>query len=103
MRCGLAFLPAPGLIALFTPLTGLIAQWARHRLYVLLVLALLAIRLSFLYIVVTLTPQSTYAGGLLPTFLMRGLAIPVVSSCTTLAVISAVSTKQSGLASATLR
>jgi hypothetical protein len=69
---------------------------------VFLVLALLAIGLSFLYIVVTLTPQSNYAGGLLPTFLMRGLAIPVVSSCTTLAVMSAVSTKQSGLASGTL-
>ena len=102
LQGGLAFLPATGLIALFTPLTGLIAQRAGHRLYVFLVLALLAIGLSFLYIVVTLTPQSTYAGGLLPTFLMRGLAIPVVSSCTTLAVMSAVSTKQSGLASGTL-
>src|SRR5947209_5426100 len=102
LQGGLAFLPATGLIALFTPLTGLIAQWAGHRLYVFLVLALLAIGLSFLYIVLTLTPESTYAGGLLPTFLMRGLAIPVVSSCTTLAVMSAVSTKQSGLASGTL-
>src|SRR2546421_6380331 len=102
LQGGLAFLPATGLIALFTPLTGLIAQRAGHRLYGFLVLALLAIGLSFLYIVVTLTPQSTYAGCLLPTFLMRGLAIPVVSSCTTLAVMSAVSTKQSGLASGTL-
>src|SRR5712692_7250693 len=102
LQGGLAFLPATGLIALFTPLSGLIAQWAGPRLYVFLVLALLAIGLSFLYIVVTLTPQSNYVGGLLPTFLMRGLAIPVVSSCTTLAVMSAVSTKQSGLASGTL-
>src|SRR6266566_8057436 len=102
LQGGLAFLPATGLIVVLTPLTGLIAQWARHRLCVFLVLALLAIGLSFLYIVVTLTPQSTYAGGLLPTFLMRGLAIPVVSSCTTLAVMSAVPTKQSGLASGTL-
>ena len=102
LQGGLAFLPATGLIALFTPITGLIAQWARHRLYVFLVLALLAMGLSYLYIVVTLTPQSTYVGGLLPTFLVRGLAIPVVSSCTTLAVMSAVPTKQSGLASGTL-
>ena len=102
LQGGLAFLPATVLIALFTPLTGLIAQWAGLRLYVLLVPALLAIGLSYLYIVVTLTPQSTYVGGLLPTFLVRGLAIPVVSSCTTLAVMSAVSTKQSGLASGTL-
>ena len=59
-------------------------------------------RVSFFYVAVTLTPQSTYVGGLLPTFLVRGLAIPIVSSCTTLAVMSAVPTKQSGLASGTL-
>ena len=58
--------------------------------------------MSFFYVAVTLTPQSTYIGGLLPTFLVRGLAIPIVSSCTTLAVMSAVPTKQSGLASGTL-
>jgi MFS transporter, DHA2 family, methylenomycin A resistance protein len=102
LQGGLAFLPATGLIALFTPLSGLIAQWAGPRLYVFLVLALLAIGLSFLYVAVTLTSQSTYVGGLLPTFLARGLAIPVVSSCTTLAVMSAVAAKQSGLASGTL-
>src|SRR5207248_10766644 len=89
-------------IALLTPLSGLLAQWAGPRLSVILVLALLAIGVSFFYIAVTLTPQSTYVGGLLPTFLVRGLAIPVVSSCTTLAVMSAVPTKQSGLASGTL-
>jgi MFS transporter, DHA2 family, methylenomycin A resistance protein len=33
---------------------------------------------------------------------VRGLAIPIVSSCTTLAVMSAVPIKQSGLASGTL-
>jgi predicted MFS family arabinose efflux permease len=102
LQGGLAFLPATGLIALFTPLTGLIAQWAGPRLYVFLVLALLAIGLSFLYIVVSLTPQSDYIGGLLPTFLVRGLAIPIFTSCATLAVVSAVSTKQAGLASGTL-
>jgi hypothetical protein len=69
---------------------------------VILVPALLAIGVSFFYVAVTLTPQSTYVGGLLPTFLVRGLAIPVVSSCTTLAVMSAVPTKLSGLASGTL-
>jgi len=102
LQGGLAFLPATGLIVVLTPLTGLIAQWARHRLYVFIVLAVLVMGLSFLYILVTLTPQSTYAGGLLPTFIMRGLAIPVFVSCATLAVVSAVSTNQSGLASGTL-
>ncbi len=102
LQGGLAFLPATVLIALFTPLTGLIAQWAGKRLYAFLALGLLAVGLSFLSIVVTLTPQSNYVSGLLPTFLVRGLAIPIISSCATLAVVSAVSTKQSGLASGTL-
>ena len=102
LQGGLAFLPATGLIALFTPLTGLIAQWARRRLYVFIVLGLVAMGLSFLYIVITLTPHSTYIGGLLPAFLVRGFAIPIVSSCATLAVVSAVPKEQSGLASGTL-
>lgn len=102
LQGGLAFLPATGLIALLTPLSGLLAQWAGRRLYLFLLIALLGIGLSFLYIVVALTPQSSYVSGLLPTFLVRGLAIPVVSSCATLAVVSAVSSKQSGLASGTL-
>lgn len=102
LQGGLAFLPATGLIVLFTPLTGLIAQRAGQRQYLLLVISVLAMGLSFLYIVITLTPLSSYAGGLLPTFLVRGLAIPIFSSSATLAVVSAVSTKQSGLASGSL-
>ncbi len=102
LQGGLAFLPATGLIALLTPLSGLLAQWAGPRLYIFLVLGLLATGLSFLYIVVALTSQSNYVDGLLPTFLVRGFAIPIVSSCATLAVVSAVSVKQAGLASGTL-
>ena len=102
LQGGLAFLPATGLIALFTPLTGLIAQWAGRRLYAFLILGLLAIGLSYLYVVLTLTPQSNYVGGLLPAFLVRGFGIPIVSSCATLAVMGAVSKQQSGLASGTL-
>lgn len=102
MQGGLAFLPATGLIVLFTPFTGLIAQWAGRRQYLFLALSALVIGLSFLYIVVALLPQSDYVSGLLPTFLLRGLGIPVFTSCATLAVVSAVSTKQSGLASGSL-
>lgn len=102
LQGGLAFLPATGLIVLFTPFTGLIAQWAGRRQYLFLALSALVIGLSFLYIVVTLVPQSDYVSGLLPTFLLRGLGIPVFTSCATLAVVSAVSTKQSGLASGSL-
>ena len=102
LQGGLAFLPATGLVALFTPLSGLIAQRAGSRLYLFLIFSVLAIGLSFLFILVDLSPQSTYAGTLLPTFIVRGLAIPIFSSCSTLAIISAVSKKQSGLASGTL-
>jgi DHA2 family methylenomycin A resistance protein-like MFS transporter len=98
---GLAFLPATGIIALFTPLTGIMAQWAGARRYVFIIVALLAMGLSFLFMAVVLTPTSTYANGLLPAFIVRGFAIPIVSSFTTLAVISAVPKKQAGLASGT--
>lgn len=102
LQGGLAFLPSTGLVALFTPLTGLIAQWVGSRLYALLLLGLLMIGLSFLFAAVVLTPQSTYVNALLPTFLVRGLAIPIVTTVATLAVVSAVSLKYSGLASGTL-
>jgi MFS transporter, DHA2 family, methylenomycin A resistance protein len=102
LQGGLAFLPATGLIVILTPLSGILAQWVKARLNVLLIGGLLLNGLSFLYVVLTINTQRTYTDGLLPAFLMRGLAIPIVSSCVTLAVMSAVSTKQSGLASGTL-
>ncbi len=102
LQGGLAFLPATGLIVLLTPVTGILAQRARARRDVLLVCGLLLNGLSFLYVALTLNPQRNYSDGLLPAFLMRGLAIPIVTSCATLAVVSAVSAKQSGLASGTL-
>ena len=102
LQGGLAFLPATGLIVLFTPLTGIIAQWAGSRLSVFILVGLAALGVSFLSLLVLLTPQSTYASGLLPAFLVRGLAIPIVSSCATLAVVGAVPKQQSGLASGTL-
>ena len=102
LQGGLGFLPATGLIVLLTPLTGVLAQWAKARLSIFLLFGLLLNGLSFLYIALTLTPQKNYIDGLLPAFLMRGLAIPIVSSCITLAVMSAVPTKLSGLASGTL-
>ncbi|MEO8970523.1 MAG: DHA2 family efflux MFS transporter permease subunit [Ktedonobacteraceae bacterium] len=102
LQGGLAFLPSTGLIVLLTPLSGILAQRARARLDVLLIFGLLLNGLSFFYVVITLNTQSTYSDGLLPAFLMRGLAIPIVSSCITLAVMSAVPTQQTGLASGTL-
>ncbi|MBA2394294.1 MAG: MFS transporter [Ktedonobacteraceae bacterium] len=102
LQGGLGFLPATGLIVILTPLSGIIAQWIKTRLDVLLICGLVLNGLSFLYVVITMNTQRTYVDGLLPVFLTRGLAIPIVSSCITLVVMSAVSTKQSGLASGTL-
>lgn len=99
---GLAFLPATGLIVLLTPVTGIVAQRVGTRLDLLLLGGLLLSGLSFLYVALTLNPQSTYSDGLLPAFLMRGLAIPVITSCATLAVMGAVPSRLSGLASGTL-
>jgi DHA2 family methylenomycin A resistance protein-like MFS transporter len=100
LQAGLAFLPATVLIAGLTPLAGLIAQRAGSRLRIFIAFGVLAIGLSYLY--VALTPQGSYAGGLLPAFLVRGVGIPVFTSCATLAVVSAVPKEQSGLASGTL-
>ncbi|HTK05631.1 MAG TPA: MFS transporter [Ktedonobacteraceae bacterium] len=102
LQGGLAFLPATGLIALLTPVAGILAQKAGTRLYLLLILGLVAIGLSFLYATIVLNPQSTYSDGLLPSFLMRGLAIPIVTAGVMLAVINAVPTTQAGLASGTI-
>jgi len=102
LQGGLGFVPATGLIVLLTPVAGVLAQRAKARRDVLLVGGLLLSGVGFLFVALTLRPQSTYSNGLLPAFLMRGLALPVVTSCATLAVVSAVSSKQSGLASGTL-
>jgi len=102
LQAGLGFLPATGLIAVLTTTAGLVAQWARQRLHLLIAFGVLMIGISFLYVALVLTPQSSYAGGLLPSFLARGIGIPIFSSCSTLAVMSAVPKAQSGLASGTL-
>jgi EmrB/QacA subfamily drug resistance transporter len=102
LQGGLAFLPATGLIVVLTPLAGILAQRAKAWRDVFLILALLLNGLSFLFVMVALSLQSTYVNGVLPAFLMRGLAIPVFMSCATLAVISAVPKKLSGLASGTI-
>jgi MFS transporter, DHA2 family, methylenomycin A resistance protein len=102
LQGGLAFLPTTVLVVLLTPLAGLLAQWAGPRLYLVLVLGLILVGASFLYVVITLTPQSGYVDGLLPPFIVRGFGIPLFVPCATFAVVRAVSSNQSGLASGTL-
>ena len=102
LQGGLAFLPATGLIALLTPFAGLLAQRAGPRLYLWIMLGLLLTGVSFLYVVLALSPQSNYVDGLLPPFLARAFGIPLFTSCATLAIVSAVSSQQAGLSSGTL-
>jgi DHA2 family methylenomycin A resistance protein-like MFS transporter len=102
LQGGLAFLPATGLIALFTPFTGVLAQRAGSRLYLFILLGLLLTGVSFLYVVLALSPQSNYLDGLLPPFLARACGIPLFTSCATLAIVSALSSKQAGLSAGTL-
>lgn len=99
---GLAFLPATGLIAMLTPASGLIAQWARMRLRLVTVVGALTTGLSFVYVAATLGPHSTYAATLLPAFLTRGVGIPLFSTCATLLIMNAAPDSMSGLASGTL-
>src|SRR5260221_12975370 len=86
LQAGLRFLPATVLIAGLTPLAGLIAQRAGPRLRIFIAFGVLAIGLSYLYVALTLTPQGSYAGGLLPPFLFRGVGIPGFTSLPPLAV-----------------
>jgi DHA2 family methylenomycin A resistance protein-like MFS transporter len=102
LQGGLAFLPATGLITLLTPFAGLLAQRAGPRLYLFIMLGLLLTGVSFLYAAIALSPQSNYVDGLLPPFLARAFGIPLFTSCATLAIVSAVSSKQAGLSSGTL-
>jgi len=102
---GLAFLPSTALIAALTPFAGLLSQRAGPRLRLVAVGGILALGLSFLYVygyVTLMGPRSTYETGLLPAFVLRGVGIPLVSACISLAVMSAVSLGQSGLAAGTL-
>lgn len=102
LQGGLAFLPATGLIALLTPLGGLLAQWSGSRLYLFIMSGLFLIGVSFLYVTIVLSPQSNYVDGLLPPFLARAFGIPLFTSCATLAIVSAVSSERAGLSSGTL-
>lgn len=102
LQSGLAFLPTTVLVALLTPLMGLLGQWAGARRYAVIMSGLGALGASFLFVVLTLTPQSSYVNTLLLSFIVRGLALPTILSVTTLAVVSAVSKQQAGLASGTI-
>jgi EmrB/QacA subfamily drug resistance transporter len=102
LQGGLAFLPAAGLIALLTPASGLIGQWAGHRVSQVAAVGAGVMGLAFIGLTLLLGPESTYANTFLPVFLLRGLGIPIFATCAQLAMLASVPSSQIGLASGTL-
>ena len=102
LQGGLAFLPAAGLIAALTPASGLIGQWAGHRVSQVAAVGAGVMGLAFIGLTLLLGPQSTYANTFLPVFLLRGLGIPIFATCAQLAMLASVPSSQIGLASGML-
>lgn len=101
LKGGLAFVPATALVAGVMPLSGILGQKLGTRLRLLVIAGSLCVLASALAML-RLNVDSTYVGGLLPSFLLRGLGIGLVMSASSLAVVSAVPLAKSGLASGTL-
>jgi DHA2 family methylenomycin A resistance protein-like MFS transporter len=101
LQGGLAFVPATATIAILTPLTGIIAQRAGTKLRFYAAAGVFALGVGGGYVAL-IGPTSTYVSGLLPALLVRGIGIPLFSTCATLALLSAVPQGQAGLASGTL-
>jgi MFS transporter, DHA2 family, methylenomycin A resistance protein len=102
LQGGLAFIPAAGLIAVLTPASGLIGQWAGSRVSQVAAIGAGVMGLAFVVLVLLLGPGSTYTNTFLPVFLLRGLGIPIFVTCAQLAMLSAVPANQIGLASGML-
>ncbi|MGO8949044.1 MAG: MFS transporter [Ktedonobacterales bacterium] len=102
LQGGLAFLPAAGLIAVLTPASGLIGQWAGNRVSQVAAVGAAVMGLAFVGLAILLGPESTYTNTFLPIFLLRGLGIPIFTTCTQLAMLAAVPANQVGLASGML-
>lgn len=102
LQGGLAFLPAVLLIALLTPLSGILGQRVGRHVGSAAAVGVGIMGMAFVALVFLLTSHSTYVTTFLPLFLLRGLGIPVFSTCAQLAMLAAVPASQVGLASGTL-
>lgn len=99
---GLAFLPAVGLIALLTPLSGILGQRVGRHVASVAAIGVAVLGLAFLGFAFIFTPQSTYAATFLPFFMLRGVGITIFTTCAQLAMLASVPASQVGLASGTL-
>lgn len=98
LEAGLAFLPATILIAVLTPLAGTVTHRYVTKLRYLLFIGIALVCVSFLY-VTFLNVHSTYTSALLPSLILRGFGIPIITTGTLLAVMNAVNRTNAGLAS----
>jgi DHA2 family methylenomycin A resistance protein-like MFS transporter len=101
LKGGLAFVPATLIVASLMPVSGILGQRLGPKLRLIVIAGSLCVSISFLYMLL-LDLESSYADGLLPAFIIRGVGIGLVMSATSLAVVNAVPLAKSGLASGTL-
>ncbi|MHB8574440.1 MAG: MFS transporter [Dehalococcoidia bacterium] len=98
---GLAFVPATALVALLTPVSGISGQRLGPQLRLITIAGSLLVVTSAI-LILRLNTHSSYAGVLLPAFVLRGIGIGLFTSATSLAVMSAMPASKAGLASGTL-
>lgn len=98
---GLAFLPATCLIALLTPVAGIIGQKSGNRLRYVVMFGALITSISFIY-AADINTESSYITVLLPSLLIRGIGIPFLVSSTSLMMMNSVPSNKSGLAAGVL-
>ncbi|HLZ71473.1 MAG TPA: DHA2 family efflux MFS transporter permease subunit [Dehalococcoidia bacterium] len=101
LEAGFAFVPATALVALMTPVSGMLGQRLGGRLRLVMIAGSLLVAVSALYLL-RLDVRSGYADTFLPAFVIRGAGIGLFIAVTSLAVMSAVPVAKAGLASGTL-
>lgn len=98
---GLAFLPATALVALLTPIAGIIGQKSGNKLHYVVLFGAVVTGLGFMY-VIGINLDSTYMSKLFPSLVIRGVGIPFLVASTSIMMMNSVSEDKSGLASGVL-
>ena len=99
---GLAFLPATAPVALTMLLGGGFAQKNAHRIGLVFALAGTFLIAAGIWIILFVTPHSSYWFGLMPSYVIRGVGIGLMVSATSFAAMSSLPPQKSGLASGTV-
>lgn len=102
LEAGLAFLPSTLPVAITLLIGGSIAQKYAARIGVVFAIAGACLIAAGVLLTFTLTPESGYWIGLLPSYVIRGFGIGLMVSATSFAAVSALPPQKSGFASGTL-